>query len=73
MTMRVPLVETRYPDATRRMAFFQSLLAPARNARPACEARPSSSGVHPFAGWMTPIEVPGSSNQDTRPAVWFTR
>ena len=67
MTMRVPLVETRYPDATRRVTFFQSLLARLETA-PGVRGAAVSSGVHPFAGWMTPIEVPGSGNQDTRPA-----
>ena len=69
MTMRVPLVETRYPDATRRVAFFQSLLTRLENA-PGVRGAAVSSGVHPFGGWLVPIEVPGSGSQDSRPAVF---
>jgi putative ABC transport system permease protein len=68
MTMRVPLVETRYPDSARRVAFFQALLGRLETA-PGVRAAAVSSGVHPFAGWLTPIEVPGSATEDTRPAV----
>ena len=69
MTMRVPLVETRYPDSDRRVAFFQALLGRLETA-PGVRAAAVSSGVHPFAGWLTPIEVPGSATEDTRPAVF---
>jgi len=68
MTMRVPLAETRYPDAERRVAFFQALLG-RLDAVPGIRAAAISTGTHPFGGWTMPIEVPGSRAHDTRPAV----
>ena len=68
LTMRVPLAETRYPDAERRVAFFQALLG-RLDTVPGIRAAAISTGTHPFGGWTMPIEVPGSRAHDTRPAA----
>ena len=67
LTMRVPLVETRYPDAERRVAFFQALLARLEGV-PGIRAAGLNTGVHPFGGWTTPIVVPGRAGDD-RPVL----
>ncbi len=68
LTMRVPLAETRYPDPERRIAFFQALLARLDGA-PGVRGVGLNTGVHPFAGWNAPFEVPGSRVVDSRPGL----
>jgi hypothetical protein len=67
-TMRVPLPEQRYPDSERRVAFFQELLRRG-SAVPGVEAVGLNSGVHPLGNMGAPVEVVGSTQQDTRPVV----
>ena len=67
LTMRVPLVETRYPDRERRVAFFQDVLARLEHM-PGVRAAGLNTGVHPFGGWNTPIVVPGAAPDD-RPVI----
>jgi putative ABC transport system permease protein len=65
LTMRIPLPEKRYPDAPRRIAFFNDLLKRV-NTIPGVSGVGLNSGVHPFGNMNAPIEVVGSSNNDTR-------
>jgi putative ABC transport system permease protein len=67
LTMRVPLVETRYPDVERRVAFFQTLLTRLEGT-PGIRAAGLNTGVHPFGGWTMPIVVPGRAADD-RPVL----
>ena len=56
--MRVPLPAQRYPDAARRIAFFQDLLPRVeRGARRG--SRGLNSGLHPLGNMWTPVEVAG--------------
>ena len=66
LTMRVPLAESRYPDPARRVAFFQSLLTRLATI-PGVRAAGLNAGLHPFGGWTTRLDVPGSTVQDGRP------
>ena len=65
LTMRIPLPEKRYPDASRRIAFFDDLLSRVK-AIPGVTSAGLNSGIHPFGNLNAPIEVVGSSNNDTR-------
>src|SRR5439155_17732051 len=47
LTLRVPLSPQRYPDAPRRIAFFQELVRRV-NAVPGVAAAAVNSGLHPF-------------------------
>ena len=67
MTMRVPLVETRYPDPERRVAFLQALLT-RLEAVPGVRAVGLNTGVHPLGGWTMPIVVAGRQPDD-RPVM----
>jgi putative ABC transport system permease protein len=68
LTMRVPLPEQRYPDRERRVAFFQDVLRRVR-AVPGVEAVGLNMGLHPLGSMGAPVEVVGSAQQDTRPAL----
>ena len=68
LTMRVPLPEQRYPDRERRVAFFQELLRRV-SVVPGVTAVGLNSGVHPLGNMGAPVEVVGSTQQDTRPVV----
>ncbi|HET9567896.1 MAG TPA: FtsX-like permease family protein, partial [Vicinamibacterales bacterium] len=58
LTMRVPLPATNYPDAARRIAFFNDLL-PRVAAVPGVEAVGLNTGLHPVGNWRFPVEVSG--------------
>jgi putative ABC transport system permease protein len=58
LTMRVPLPATNYPDAARRIAFFNDLL-PRVAAVPGVEAVGLNTGLHPVGNWRVPVEVSG--------------
>jgi putative ABC transport system permease protein len=60
LTMRVPLPPDRYPDAARRIAFFQELL-PRVRAVPGVAAAGLNSGLHPLGNMTTTIEVIGEA------------
>jgi putative ABC transport system permease protein len=68
LTMRVPLSEQRYPDPQRRAAFFQELLERV-SVIPGVKAVGLNTSVHPLGNWRLPVEVTGSSQDDTRPVV----
>ena len=68
LTMRVPLSEQRYPDPQRRTVFFQELLDRV-SAIPGVKAVGLNTSVHPLWNWGLPVEVPGSTQEDTRPVV----
>jgi putative ABC transport system permease protein len=58
LTMRVPLAAERYPDAPRRIAFFQELL-PRVSAVPGVAAAAVNSGLHPTGNMWTAADVSG--------------
>jgi predicted permease len=58
LTFRVPLAPQRYPDAARRVAFFQDLL-PRIKTTPGVEAVALNSGLHPLGNMSMPAEVMG--------------
>ena len=58
LTLRVPLPATTYPDAPRRIAFFNDLLARAATV-PGVEAVGLNTGFHPLGNWRLPVEVSG--------------
>jgi predicted permease len=59
LVLRVPLSAERYPDATRRAAFYRDLLARVR-ALPGVAAAGLSSGLHPLGSMRTAAEIPGA-------------
>ncbi len=59
LTMRVPLPPRTYPDAHRRKAFFEDLLARIA-AVPDVEAVGINTGLHPLGNVRAPVEVPGA-------------
>jgi predicted permease len=59
LTMRVPLPARNYPDAARRVAFFQDVLG--RVSRlPGVTAVGLNSGLHPFGNMWSRADVTGS-------------
>jgi putative ABC transport system permease protein len=58
LTMRVPLPAQHYPDAGRRITFFQALL-PRVRALPGVVAVGLNSGLHPLGNMRTAAEVRG--------------
>jgi putative ABC transport system permease protein len=58
LTLRVPLASQRYPDAPRRIAFFQELLRKIA-ALPGVAAVGVNTGLHPLGNMWTVAEVPG--------------
>jgi putative ABC transport system permease protein len=60
LTMRVPLPAQRYPDAPRRIAFFQELLRRV-SAVPGVAAAAVNSGLHPMGNMWTAAEVSGEA------------
>jgi predicted permease len=59
LTLRVPLPATRYPDAARRVAFFDDLLTRV-GALPGVTAVGLNSGVHPLGNMWTAADVIGA-------------
>jgi predicted permease len=68
LTLRVPLAQTRYPDAPRRARFFEDLVERIA-ALPGVAEVGVNTRVHPMGNLAAPIEVDGSSRQDTRPVM----
>jgi predicted permease len=58
LTMRVPLASQRYPDAPRRIAFFQNLLERV-HAVPGVAAAGVNSGLHPMGNMRIPVAIAG--------------
>jgi putative ABC transport system permease protein len=58
LAMRVPLPARQYPDAPRRIAFFQELLQSVK-AVPGVSAVAVNTGLHPFGNLGTAAEIPG--------------
>jgi putative ABC transport system permease protein len=63
LTVRVPLPELKYPDAPRRVAFFERVL-PEIDGIPGVSAVGLNTGVHPLGNIGWPIEVPGMPAND---------
>jgi putative ABC transport system permease protein len=65
LTLRVPLATERYPDGSRRIAFFQELLSRI-SAVPGVEAVGVNLGMHPLGSMGTTADVPGTApNNET--------
>ena len=60
LTMRVPLPAQRYPDAPRRVAFFQELVRRV-SAVPGVAAAGVNSGLHPMGNMWTVADVAGEA------------
>jgi len=60
LTIRVPLNPQRYPDAARRVAFFEELLARVASL-PGVAAVGINSGLHPLGNIWTGADVVGTS------------
>lgn len=58
LTLRVPLSPQRYPDAPRRIAFFQELLSRI-STLPGVAAVGINSGLHPLGNLWSPARVAG--------------
>ena len=67
LTLRVPLPPRRYPDAARRIAFFEALL-PRIGALPGVAAAGLNTGAHPLGNVWTTVAVPGAP-ASTEPVV----
>jgi predicted permease len=68
LTLRLPLPETRYPDAARRSAFLRQLLERLQS-EPTVEAAAVNTTVHPFGGFSLPVEVAGGPVGDNQSVV----
>ena len=64
LTMRVPLPPQRYPDASRRVAFFQELL-PRLRALPGVAGVGLNTGLHPLGNMRTVARVAGEAPSDS--------
>lgn len=60
LTLRLPLSAERYPDAPRRVAFYQDLL-PRIRSLPGVAAAGLNTGLHPLGNMWTAVEVPGTA------------
>lgn len=60
LTMRVPLSEERYPTTADRTRFFTALLEQVRTL-PGVQEVAVNSSIPLYAGWGSPIEIPGRS------------
>ena len=67
LTMRIPLAPQRYPDDTRRVAFFQDLLSKVATV-PGVAASALNTGLHPLGSMWTAAEVVGAP-PSTEPVV----
>jgi putative ABC transport system permease protein len=63
LTMRVPLPAQHYPDAPRRIAFFEDLIGRVR-AVPGVAAVGLNTGLHPFTNMWTVASVAGEPPSD---------
>ncbi|HKR61475.1 MAG TPA: FtsX-like permease family protein, partial [Pyrinomonadaceae bacterium] len=68
LTMRIPLSEQQYPDAQRRIAFFKELLGRI-SALPNVVSAGLNTGLHPLGNMSAPVEVVGSTEQNTQPVL----
>jgi hypothetical protein len=66
LTMRVPLAQVRYPDAQRRVLFFEELAGRVASL-PGVSAVGVNTSVHPMGNLGAPIEIEGTAEQNTRP------
>ena len=59
LTMRIPLPARNYPDAPRRIAFFQDLLSRLASV-PGVQSAGINTGLHPFGNMWTSVDVAGA-------------
>jgi predicted permease len=59
LTMRIPLPSRNYPDAARRVAFFDDLLSRLPSV-PGVQSAAVNTGLHPFGNMWTTAEVAGA-------------
>jgi len=67
LTLRIPLAPQRYPDATRRVAFFEDLLSRVRTV-PGVAAAGVNTWLHPLGNMWTTADVAGTA-ANTDPVV----
>lgn len=60
LTFRTPLPERQYPDAARRIAFFEELVRRVESV-PGVQAAAMNTGMHPIGNMTLPVEVVGST------------
>jgi putative ABC transport system permease protein len=68
LSMRIPLSRDRYPDANRRVAFFQELLRRVESV-PGVLGAGLNAGLHPLWNFGAPIEMVGNAQQDSHPVI----
>ena len=68
LTMRVPLPQQHYPDAARRIAFFQDLLERVSGV-PGVAGAAVNSGLHPLGNMAAAVEVPGTAPTGDRALI----
>jgi putative ABC transport system permease protein len=61
LTLRVPLPAQRYPDAPRRIGFFQELVRKV-SAVPGVAAAGVNSGLHPMGNMRLPVQLAGEAS-----------
>lgn len=67
LTMRIPLVPQRYPDATRRVRFFEELLSRVKTV-PGVSAAATNTWLHPLGNMWATADVAGTG-ASTEPVV----
>jgi predicted permease len=70
LTLRIPFSEQRYPEPKRRVAFLSEVLRRVQTI-PGVLSAGITTGVHPLGSRGVPVAVPGSTEQDKRPALLF--
>jgi predicted permease len=68
LAMRVPLSELRYPDISRKVAFFRELQDRIKSL-PGVLAVGLNTSFHPLGNYRLPVKVVGSSQEDNRQVV----
>jgi predicted permease len=70
LSLRIPFSEQRYPDPKLRVVFLADVLRRVQTI-PGVLSAGITTGLHPMGSRGIPVEVPGSTEQDKRPALWF--
>jgi putative ABC transport system permease protein len=65
LTMSIPMSPQRYPDAARRIAFFEELLRRVK-AIPGVRDAGVNTALHPLGNFGAAVEVAGSAQRDDR-------
>ena len=68
LTLRIPLSNDRYPDASRRVSFLQEVLHRVGTV-PGVLAAGINTGLPPIGNWTMPAEITGATQKDGRPVL----